>query len=242
MPTPVCGWQHHFLSHSIGETSQCPTWWKEQPCTVWTDIHKHSQRKGLPLPWPELILQMGPRGRGVEQESTVTFLKLRWHWQLIGSVRGQAATVPPMSQWCMLGCVYMQTTHLLSSLPSLASLPRNLLKISFTVLGHCSPDSLMALSCWLPYCKLLFCQIHAAHIVFLWSKPRKEPGGYFTFYLMNSTGIKQTYLIFPCVCTFSSVFVAYLVLLFWFMLHFTPHQFSLLYYMYKIPPNIHLRK
>ena len=52
---------------------------------------------------------------------------------------------------------------------------------------------------------------------------------------MSSAGVKQTYLIFPCMCTFSSVFAANLLLLLYFMLHFTPHQFALLYYGIKYP-------
>lgn len=84
--------------------------------------------------------------------------------------------------------------------------------------------------------------MYATFIVLLWSNSCKEPGSYFPLYLMSSASVKQTYLTFPCMYTFSSVFGTNLLLLLYFMLHFSPHQFALLYYVYKISPNTYLRK
>lgn len=203
-----------------------------------TDIHKHNRRRGPLLPWLQPIPQMGPRDQGFTGKHTILPKAECPHCQLIENRR------TPDAQIRILEFMYLSKYHPSHHLHSLCWVcPRILLKTSFRGPGPLPPArSAMALPWWWLWCKLPSFQMCAAYLVHPWPKSCKEPGGCFTLYLISSAGVKQTYLIFPCVCTFSSVFGANLLSLLYFMFHFTSHQFALPYYVYKISPNVYSKK
>lgn len=203
-----------------------------------TDVHKHNQRRGRLLPWLQPIPQMGPREQGVTRGNTRYLQKQNVHFVTWPKTAG-----PQMPKYAFLNwCIYPNTVPPIIFTLSAESAPESYSGPPLGVLDHSHRIQRRGPTLVMPWCKLLSFQMCAAYLAHPWPKSCKEPGGCFTLNLISSAGVKQTYLIFPCVCTFSSVFGANLLLLLYFMFHFTSHQFALPYYVYKISPNVYSKK
>lgn len=136
----------------------------------------------------------------------------------------------PDAQIRILEFMHLSKYHPSHHFHSVESAPKSYSRSPLGVLDHSHPHTghgptlVMALmqTAFLPD----VCSLPCASVTQIMQRARWL---LYIIYLMSSAGIKQTYLIFPCVCTFSSVFGANLLLLLYFMLHFTSHQFALPY-------------